>query len=94
MASVTLFSIVMHQSYNSNFAGRGVAFDYTVTDNTVTIARDRNDSAIVTILMDGIALEEDETFQLKLVASPQPSRIFCLDTLYLVIEDGNGIIYE
>ena len=45
--------------------------------------------------MDSIALEEDETFQLKLVAAdnanPQLSRIFCLDTLHLVIEDGNGI---
>ena len=74
------------------FAGRGVAFDYTVTDNMVTITRDRNDFATVTIRMDSIALEEDETFQLKLVANPQPSKIFCLDTLDLVIEDGSGII--
>ena len=57
----------------------------------VTIEHDRNDFVTVTIQVDGIALEPDETFQLKLVANPQPSRIFCLDTLDLVIEDNNGI---
>jgi hypothetical protein len=47
--------------------------------------------------VDGVALEPDETFQLRLVPNPQQnplpdvSRIFCLDTLDFVIEDGNGI---
>ena len=58
----------------------------------VTIMPDRNGSATVTIRIDGIALEPDETFQLKLVANLPLSGIFCLDTLDLVIEDCNGII--
>ena len=49
------------------------------------------DSATVTIRVDGIALEQDETFQLRLVANSPPAGIFCLDTLDFVIEDGNGI---
>ena len=56
------------------------------------ITPDRNDSATVTIRVDGIALEQDETFQLRLVANSLPQGIFCLDTLDVVIEDGNGII--
>ena len=51
------------------------------------------DSATVTIRVDGIALEQDETFQLRLVANSPPQGIFCLDTLDFVIEDGNGINY-
>ena len=57
----------------------------------VTIEHDRNDFVTIVIRVDDIALEPDETFQLKLVANPQPLRIFCLDTLDLVIEDNNGI---
>ena len=71
----------------SNHTGSGSAFDYTVTRNTITIAPGRNDFATVTVRVDGIALELDETFRLKLVANPPPPRIFCLDTLDLVIED-------
>jgi hypothetical protein len=76
----------------------GAGFDYTVTDNMVTIAENSNGFATVTVRVDGVALEPDETFQLKLVPNPQQnplpdvSRIFCLDTLYFVIEDGTGII--
>ena len=57
----------------------------------VMIMPDRNGFATVTIQIDGIALEPDETFQLKLVANLPLSGIFCLDTLDLVIEDRNGI---
>ena len=42
---------------------------------------------------DGIALEEDEIFQLRLVVNTPPTlwgEMFCLDTLNLVIEDGNS----
>ena len=56
-----------------------------------TIMPDRNGFATVTVRIDGIALEPDETFQLKLVANLPLSGIFCLDTLDLVIEDCNGI---
>ena len=80
-------------SCDSNFAGRGAAFDYSVTDNTVTIGQGRNGFATVTVRVDGIALEQEETFQLRLVANSPPPGIFCLDTLELVIEDGNGINY-
>jgi hypothetical protein len=59
----------------------------------VTIAPSRNGFATITIRVDSIALEPDETFQLRLVANmPQPGIIFCLDTLDFVIEDSNGII--
>ncbi len=63
----------------------------------VTIAEDSNGFATVTVRVDGIALEPDETFQLRLEPNPQQnplpdvSRIFCLDTLDFIIEDGNGI---
>ena len=83
-------SIVTQWSCNSNFAGRGAAFDYTITGRMVSIEPGKNTFATVTIRVDGVALEPDETFQLKLVAS-QPPRVFCLDTLDLVIEDGDGI---
>ena len=58
----------------------------------VTIAPGSNGFATVTIRVDGIALEPDETFQLRLVTSSPPPRVFCLETLDFVIEDGNGII--
>ena len=58
----------------------------------VTISIDENDFATVTIRVDGIALEPDETFQLRLVTNSPPYEIFCLDTLDFVIEDGDGII--
>ena len=70
----------------------GAGRDYSVTGNMVTIMPDRNDFATVAIRIDGIALEPDETFQLKLVANLPLSGIFCLDTLDLVIEDSNGIV--
>ena len=50
----------------------------------------RNGFATVTVHVDGIALEEDETFQLRLVANSPPPGIFCLDTLDFVIEDNNS----
>ena len=75
-----------------NFAGRGAAFDYSVTNNTVSIAPGSNDFATVTVRVDGIALEPDEIFQLRLVASSPLVGIFCLDTLEIIIEDGNGIL--
>ena len=78
---------------NSNFAGRGAAFDYTITSSMVTISPGNNALATVTIRVDGVALEPNETFQLKLVADPPPPRIFCLDTLDLVIGDGDGNYY-
>ena len=71
----------------SSFAGRGAAFDYSITDNTVTIGQGRNGFATVTVHIDGIALEPDETFQLRLVASSPPPGVFCLDTLDFIIED-------
>ena len=86
MASVNL----QHCKF-SNFAERGVAFDYTVTDNSVTISENNNDFATVTVRVDGVALERDETFQLRLVAASPPAGAFCLDTLDVVIVDGNGI---
>ena len=59
----------------------------------VTIAPGRNSFATVTVRIDGIALEPNETFQLRLVASSPPPRVFCLDTLDFVIEDvDRGII--
>ena len=58
----------------------------------VTIEPGTNGFATVTIRVDGIALEPDETFQLRLVTSSPPPRVFCLETLDFVIEDGNGII--
>ena len=76
---------------NSNFAGRGAAFDYAITGSMVIITPGSNTFATITIRVDGVALEPDETFQLKLVADPPPPRIFCLDTLDVVIEDGDGI---
>lgn len=58
----------------------------------VTISQGNNDFATVTIRVDGIALEPDETFQLRLVPNNPAAveNIFCIDTLTLIIEDGNG----
>ena len=77
----------------SNLAGRGAAFDYIVTDNTVTISSSSNEFVTVIIQEDGIALEEDETFQLRLVANPPPvgEIIFCRDELNVTIQDSNGM---
>ena len=64
-----------------------------MTDNTVTISQGSSDFATVTIRVDGIALEPDETFQLRLVPNNPAAvgDIFCIDTLDLIIEDGNGM---
>ena len=59
----------------------------------VTISPGNNDFITVNIRDDGIALEEDETFQLRLVVNTPPTLLreaFCLDTLNLIIEDSNG----
>ena len=69
----------------------GPAYDYTITDNTVTIAPGRNDFVTITVRVDSIALEPDETFRLRLVATQPPPGIFCNDTLDFVIEDGDGV---
>lgn len=69
----------------------GPADDYTITDSTVTIAPGRNDFVTITVRVDSVALEPDETFRLRLVADPPPPGIFCNDILDFVIEDGDSM---
>ena len=77
-----------------NVAGRGAANDYTLSNTMLSISRISGDAATVTIREDGVALEEDKTFQLVLTATPQPiGNFFCSDVLNVVIEDSNGESY-
>ena len=88
------FSILAVQSVlTSNAAGRGAANDYTLSNTMLSISSTSGDAATVTIRVDGVALEEDETFQLVLTATPQPiGYFFCFDVLNVIIEDvySNG----
>ena len=71
-------------------AGRGAGHDYTLTNSMVYITRTRIDSATVIIRLDNIALEQNETFQLRLEAKSLPSgHNFFIDTLDVVIQDSD-----
>ena len=72
-------------------AERGSGRDYTVTNTGGTITSESTDAATVIIRVDGVALERNETFQLKLeVESPPTGDVFCIDILDVVIQDSDG----
>ena len=74
-----------------NVAGKGAANDYTFSNTMLSISRFSGDAATVTIRDDGVALEEDKTFQLILTATPQPiGNFFYVNVLNVIIEDSNG----
>ena len=73
---ILLFSVV---------EGQGQTDDFFIEDKTVTVRGSGTTSLQVTFRVDGVALEPDETFQLRLTITPGtpelPADVFFVDTL-------------
>ncbi len=73
--------------------GEGSGGDFFIDDLTARITPTTGDSLQVTFRVDGVALEPDEMFQLRLTtdaAIPTAANYFFVDTLKVIIQDPDG----
>ncbi len=73
--------------------GEGIGGDFFIDDLSARITPTTADSLQVTFRVDGVALEPDETFQLRLItdaAVPTDENYFFVDTLNVIIQDPDG----
>ncbi len=65
--------------------------DFFIDDKSVTIRQNTGTSLHVTFVADRVALEPDETFQLRLSSNPPPpAGSFFLNNLDVTIQDPDG----
>ena len=68
--------------------GRGQTDDFFIEDKTVTVRGSGTASLQVTFSLDGVALEPDETFQLRLTTNPPlPNDVLFVNILDVTIKD-------
>ena len=75
------------------FAGRGSSLDYTLNTDQISISPDMEASVVITLRVDDIALEEQETLQLRLDpvgAQPPSDGTFCIAETTLTILDSDS----
>ena len=74
--------------------GRGQTDDFFIEDKTVTVRGSGTTSLQVIFRVDGVALEPDETFRLRLTTTPnlESEDAFIIDTLNVTIQDPDSKI--
>ena len=73
--------------------GRGSNLDYVLTTDQVVISPNVEASVVITLRVDDIALEEEETLQLRLEpvnALPPIDDTFCISETNLIIIDSDS----
>ena len=73
--------------------GREQTDDFFIDDTSLTVRGSGTASLQVTFRVDGVALETNETFQLRLTTNPVlPADVFFVDTVNVTIQDPDSKI--